>query len=176
MVTSLSSLPVIEPPGQCSHKLPPRSCRRHPKSCAVPHEHGKWIWLGREQMMLGACSMTLLHRCVRWGWSSSVFVCLLYLPHHLMTILSFLYFTITHAQSHTHTHTHTHTHYTPAVAVSGTPLSFWAQSLMCAFSSSVFCWTKTSSCWRFSASFIQELRGKLLSGKEKSESGAAEAL
>jgi len=40
-------------------------------------------------------------------------------------------------------------------------------SLMCAFSSAVFCCRKTSSCWRYSATFIQELRDKLLLGKEK---------
>jgi len=46
---------------------------------------------------------------------------------------------------------HIHTHILPAVAVSGIFLS----SLMCSFSFTLFCWRKTSSCWRFSASLRQ---------------------
>ena len=127
----------------------------------------QWQWLAIELVSIACMHSLYIHICSHT---------------HTHTTYTHTHTTITYTDTHTHTHTtitytdthtHTHTYYTPAVAISGTPLSSWAQSLMCAFSSSVFCWTKTSSCWRFSASFIQELRANFCWGR--SESGVAEA-
>jgi len=71
-----------------------------------------------------------------------------------------------HALMYTFIHMHSHTHNTPAIAVSG--IYFFELALICPFFLTLFCWRKTSSCWRFSTCLRQ---GTLLLGKEKSESG-----
>ena len=59
-------------------------------------------------------------------------------------------YTCTHMLTHTPTHTHTHTH--TLHTCSSCKWYFWALWCVQFPPLSQFCWRKTSSCWRFSAS------------------------